>query len=145
MKRVVNISFAAIWVLWIGGGVWAFVAGEPAMLGIVAVPGGSSPDKTALIVRAPADSQAPSATAQSLPAAAPTLPANPPVLAKAVPGEGNLGGEPPAAHIVTDIQTNVQDCTAETPIDKSAGTACEPHAAKGPVMAPAVFHERDGN
>jgi hypothetical protein len=116
MKGLINLSFAAIWLLWIGGGIWTYVAGEPSLLGIVALPAKSNK-----------------------PALAGAMLSNAPLLAKDAPA----GAAPvaPAPHILS----NVQDCTAVTPIDRSAGSACDPHKAKGAVMAPAVFREREAN
>jgi len=114
MKRVLNITFVGIWAIWIGGAVIGFISVGTGPKDIAALPLKSLQQGAALLPKANAASVA-TGQATSLQAKAPL--ASPPVIAR-----------------------EVRDCTAVTPIEKSAGTACDTHTPAAPSMAPAVFH-----
>jgi hypothetical protein len=119
MRRVLNLTFVGIWAIWIGGAAFGYISVGSGPKGVASLPAKALQQGAVVLPKAIA---APAATAPTATATAGPIPTILPESAAPL------------------IAKNVRDCTAVTPIEKSAGTACDAHAPQGPSMAPAVFH-----
>jgi hypothetical protein len=142
MKRITNICFGTVWAVWIGGAAWGLAIGDESFSDLVAHPSAPAGQLAAgqglPSQLRPGQSGAIALVPPKASIAAATI-ASGALLAK------SMSPDPTAAPSGPHMLSSLQDCTAVTALDKSAGSACDAHGAKPPIMAPAVFHEHDSN